>query len=258
MMPKKERTLLIDGDINLFQASAAEEEKYAWPNGTETLHSDPDRVIRIIRQSISNLVRDLKASRVIVALSDPKKNFRKKVLSTYKENRKGSTKPVGWAAARATFAGMYEVYERPTLEGDDVMGILSTHPTIVKGEKIVVSIDKDMETVPGLWFNPNDKDKGVQKITEDQANWFHMFQTLTGDTVDNYKGCPGIGPIKAAAALEGLSDPAEMWEAVVAVYESKGFPEEIALAQARCARILRHTDYDFKKKEPILWQPPSR
>ncbi len=32
---------------------------------------------------------------------------------------------------------------------------------------------------------------------------------------------------------------------------------EDALQTARVARILRHTDYNFKTKEPILWQPTS-
>src|SRR6056300_1392000 len=78
----RELTLLIDGDIVLFQASAAEEEKYDWQNGTSTVYSDPDRIMRIVRGSINNLVVKLKATGVIVALSDPKKNFRKKILST--------------------------------------------------------------------------------------------------------------------------------------------------------------------------------
>ena len=254
----RELTLLIDGDIVLFQASAAEEEKYDWQNGTSTVYSDPDRIMRIVRGSINNLVVKLKATGVIVALSDPKKNFRKKILSTYKENRKGSAKPSGWADARKMVEESdYRIYARPTLEGDDVMGILATHPTLVPGKKIVVSIDKDMETVPCTWYNPNQPEKGPQKIDEDRANYFHMFQTLTGDQVDNYKGCPRIGPVKATDILEGLTDPADMWDAVVETYVSKGLTEAHALTQARCARILRHTDYDFKKKEPILWTPPQ-
>ena len=30
-----------------------------------------------------------------------------------------------------------------------------------------------------------------------------------------------------------------------------------ALVQARVARILRNTDFNFKTKEPTLWTPPS-
>jgi hypothetical protein len=30
------------------------------------------------------------------------------------------------------------------------------------------------------------------------------------------------------------------------------------LVRARVARIRRHTDYNFKPKEPILWTPPKQ
>ena len=47
----------------------------------------------------------------------------------------------------------------------------------------------------------------------------------------------------------------ELWAAVVATYEKAKLSEGDALTQARVARILRASDYDFKRKEPILWQP---
>ena len=45
-----------------------------------------------------------------------------------------------------------------------------------------------------------------------------------------------------------------MWEAVVAEYKRQKLDEEYALTQARLARILRASDWDNKKKEPILWK----
>jgi DNA polymerase-1 len=32
-------------------------------------------------------------------------------------------------------------------------------------------------------------------------------------------------------------------------------PEELALLNARLARILRHTDWDSQTRRPILWEP---
>ena len=87
----------------------------------------------------------------------------------------------------------YEVYLRPRLEADDCMGILSTHKTLVPGERIIVSNDKDMQTIPGLLFNPA-KDKKPRRISELEADRFFMYQTLVGDTTDGYPGCYGIGP----------------------------------------------------------------
>lgn len=133
---------------------------------------------------------------------------------------------------------------KPTLEADDVMGILSTKSP---GKFAIWTDDKDLQTIPGeLWLKGEKMD-----VTEVEADYFHMYQTLVGDTVDNYGGCPSVGAITAERLLaEGI-----WWPAILAAYKAKGLTEDDALVQARCARILRAEDYDFNKKEPILWTP---
>ena len=81
-----------------------------------------------------------------------------------------------------------------------------------------------------------------------------MYQTLVGDSTDGYKGCPGVGKVKAGRMLTGLKQ-VEMWEAVVEAYKRKNKTEEDALQQARVARICRATDYDYKEKKVKLWCP---
>lgn len=115
-----------------------------------------------------------------------------------------------------------------------------------------MSVDKDMKTIPCDLYNPG---KGTRRVvTVEEADRFHLFQTITGDPTDEYPGCPKAGPKAAEKAFEKYGPT---WAAVLSVYASKGLTEEDALMQARCARILRHTDYDFKRKEPILWTPPK-
>jgi DNA polymerase-1 len=80
-----------------------------------------------------------------------------------------------------------------------------------------------------------------------------MFQTLVGDTSDGYKGCPGVGKVKAEKLLAG--NDKLYWEIVRATFEKAGLTEQDALTQARLARILRFSDWDNEKKEPILWSP---
>ena len=87
-------------------------------------------------------------------------------------------------------------------------------------------------------------------ITEDEANYFHLYQTLIGDTADNYKGCPGIGPVTAHRLLS----VSPTWATVKDAFALKGLSEDDALLQARIARILRATDVDANYK-PILWKP---
>lgn len=251
-------TLLLDTDIVAYQFSAAAQKAYQWDEDTRSVDitkSDKQIMLETVAY-IEAIQETIKADNVIVCLSDPKYNFRKDVLASYKGNRQGP-KPEKLMWIKDELARRYESFLKPTLEADDVMGILSTHPRLLPGKKVIVSIDKDMKTIPGWLFNP-DKDKEPWLVSEEEANWWHMYQTLTGDTTDGYKGCPKIGDKKAREILDSCRDSDQpYWPAVVDAYAAKGLTEEDALVQARCARILRHSDYNFKTKEPILWTPPS-
>lgn len=246
-------TLLLDADVNAYVAATVHQKVTDWGDGAVSVVTDPlADALATLRDGVEEVKKHLGAKRVIYCLSDDK-NFRKEILPTYKGNRR--VKPVLLPQIRDWIKQNTNCYVRPKLEGDDVMGILATHPTLVKGEKVIVSIDKDMKSIPGTVYNPRKDD--FQKVSVEEADHFHLMQTLTGDPVDNYKGCPGVGPVKARAILwEGAGSLwASPWERIVAEYRSKSLTEADALVQARVARILRHTDYDFKRKEPRLWQP---
>jgi DNA polymerase-1 len=168
-------------------------------------------------------------------------------------------KPLCFTAIRERLEQTYKVAKYPTLEADDVMGILATKGV---GDTIICSMDKDMMQIPGkLWDG-----KDLHVITETGGDYWHMYQTLVGDTTDGYKGCPGIGPAKAQKLLqEAIDSNAHLsgtvahccWPAVAEAFENAGLTETDALTQARLARILRASDWDFNKKEVKLWQPPT-
>ena len=173
-------------------------------------------------------------------------NFRKKILPTYKLNRVGKRKPVCYYGVKQWVEDRFTCYQRPGLEADDCIGILATHK---EPNAVIVSGDKDFRTIPGRFYDFL-RDE-YYEISEEEANYWHLFQTLIGDTADNYKGCPGVGAVSAKKLL----DENPSWETVVNAFEKKGLTEEDALIQARVARILRASDYDFKNKRPILWSP---
>jgi DNA polymerase-1 len=127
------------------------------------------------------------------------------------------------------------------LEGDDVLGILAT----ASEEYIVWSLDKDLKQIPGNHLI----DDEVVTISTADADRFHMYQTLVGDTSDGYKGCPGVGPVKADKILTGG------WTAIVDAYAKAGLTENDAIHQARLARILRSGEYDEQTHEVTLWIP---
>ncbi|MBN9346623.1 MAG: hypothetical protein J0I48_10565 [Devosia sp.] len=256
------RTLLLDADVIAYAAASSNEKAMELEGGYWTWHCNIDDVKEQIDDEIAALVKKFKGTSYKLCLTDSIGNFRKSVLPTYKGNRATVKKPVVLKPIRDWLIEERDAYFRPALEGDDVMGILATG-TMIPGEKIIVSIDKDMKTIPGLFARGGDAK--VVQITEDEANYWHLYQTLIGDTTDGYSGCPGVGPVKATAILNGVkADVAAFggdflpiaWAAVVLAYEKAGLTEADALVQARVARILRASDYNFKTKEPILWQPP--
>lgn len=207
---------------------------------------------------IVDLKETLKADQVLLCLSDRKANFRKEFDPTYKSQR-ASEKPQLWYVIREFIEAHemeFPVIHLPKLEGDDILGLMATHPE-AKDIRIMVSIDKDMKTIPGLLYNPRQPDLGVVPISQDDADLFWMTQTLTGDATDGYPGLRGCGPKNAAKFLHGCTGIEELWEAVRMAYIGKGFTEEDAINQARLARILRHGDYDNATNEVKLWHPSS-
>lgn len=252
------RALLIDADIFAYVASSATEGVFYF-NGSDSepaVDENLDAALDIAKRDIEDVANKLKATRVIVCLTD-EHNFRLDVLPSYKSNRKEVRKPSTLKRIKQFYADNYECYQRPSLEADDCMGILSTHKTLVPGERIIVSTDKDMQTIPGLLFNPK-KDSKPRRISEVAADRYFMSQVLTGDPTDGYKGCPGIGPKSPyVVALNECRTLKQMWSVVLEGYASKGLTADDALVQARCARILRASDWDFSRKAPRLWTAPS-
>jgi DNA polymerase-1 len=256
------RIALIDGDVIAYKASCAVEVATQWEPGYWTWHVDETAVKRAIKDTIDSYMAKLDAASYKLCLTDyDNPNWRMAILPSYKGKRSNVKKPLALKPVREWMIGKLAGVVRSTLEGDDVMGIYATWPGL-KGEKIIVSIDKDMKTIPGLYLRTLDDD--VVHIDEDAANVSHMYQTLMGDSTDGYSGLPGVGPKKAEAILAVATADAspsnywgDVWKAVVAAYEGKGLGEEEALTQARVARILRARDFDFKNKRPILWTPPS-
>tara|TARA_B100001939_G_scaffold348148_1_gene373191 strand:- start:7292 stop:8062 length:771 start_codon:yes stop_codon:yes gene_type:complete len=250
------RTILLDADIIAYKTAAVAEERYDF-NG------DGDFAVAVDEQAararVDELIEEysdvLKADSVVICFTDPHQNFRKQLEPSYKKNREKISKPVLLSYVKDYLGQKYESYVRPRLEADDVMGILATHPRIIPGEKVIVSEDKDMRTIPAKIYNPNYAELGVIEVSELDADRFHMWQTLCGDSTDGYPGCPGIGP-KSVYAEEVISaEREELWDIVVEAYCLKGFTEADAIHQARLSRILRWYDYNYKTKTIKLWEP---
>lgn len=254
-MKRLPRILLVDGDVLVYRCGFAVEKNTDWGNGLHTWHANIDEATPAVHKIIEELRDDLKADKVIMALTcSDTPNFRKAFYPPYKENRASIRKPLLWKAIREYIVKTYDVRIKPNLEADDIIGIMATMPDTGQ-ERIMVSIDKDFRSIPGRLYHMLEKQMRV--ISEGAADRAFMTQVLTGDATDHYPGLPGVGPKKAAAILEECDGLSEMWQRILVSYLAKGFTEADALVQARCARILRFSDYDSKLKTPILWKGPE-
>lgn len=249
------RVLLVDGDVLVYQIACSAEVATDWGEGNFTLHADETEAKESMDNVLAALRSDLKAQEMVVALTCHKTvNFRKALYPAYKENRTKKRKPMLWKSLRDHLFEHYKAKIKDNLEADDILGIMSTAPFAQhRQERIICSIDKDFKSIPGKLYNLTSKEMLV--ITENEADYAFMSQVLTGDSTDNYQGLPGCGPVKAAKILGDCDQWPVMWGKVLDAYRKAGLSEEVALTQARMARILRHEDYNFRKKEPILWTP---
>ena len=248
-MKYSSKVAVIDADILLYKACRVAEEEVNWGDDQWVLWSDLNRVKTIIDDQIDLIVEEMDADRSILCFSD-KKNYRKEINPEYKANRKGGRKPLCFTAALQYCKDTYPCKQFPNLEADDVIGIIAT--TENEHTYVIVSEDKDLLTVPGLHWDL--KTKEIYSLSTEEADFNFFSQTLTGDAVDNYKGCPSVGKVTAEKLLRSV-EPKDLWETVVNRYEKAGLKEEDAILNARMARILRKCEYDRTTKEVKLWSP---
>uniref|UniRef100_A0A7D5FNJ9 Exodeoxyribonuclease n=1 Tax=Escherichia virus LS3 TaxID=2743777 RepID=A0A7D5FNJ9_9CAUD len=195
MTSNKKIALVLDGDYLVFSSMAAAEDETDWGDDIWTLICDHAKARRILENTIAEIVKKRKAwkdAKIVMCFTDDY-NWRKDVLPTYKANRKGSRKPVGYKkfVAEVMADQRFNSFLRPTLEGDDCMGIIGTRPQIVGCDHaVLVSCDKDFKTIPNcefFWLTTGE----ILSHTTAEADYWHMEQTIKGDTTDGYGGIPG-------------------------------------------------------------------
>lgn len=259
------RHLLIDGDVLVYRFAHGEQQATKWNvDGDEvyTFHAKLQPAIVRIRDFLDWLTDYLDASSYTIALSDLKENFRHEIMPEYKASRSGNIRPLLFRPLREWFQTTQQAVIFPRLEGDDVLGILGTKGT--ERDVVIVSIDKDLLTVPGRHFNFDKQERGIVHVTSGEAERAFLTQVLTGDPTDGYPGVPKVGPVKAKKILDAALPDYGMnldswvalgWAAVVKAYEKAKLSEDVALANARCARLLRYDDYNQETGEITLWTP---
>lgn len=239
-------SLLIDADFIVYKCCAANETEIDWGEDLITVTSRFSEAYEMVERELYKIANDLGNFDDTILFFSDSINFRKSIDPEYKGHR-NRKKPCGYRRVINKLKEEYSVIVMPQLEADDAIGIYATKE---QGHTIC-SPDKDMRQIPGDLY---DLSTGVETITKEDGDRWHYIQTLAGDQTDGYSGVPGLG-IKKAAAL--LDEHGCSWKTIVDAFAEKDLSEEIALKNARLAKILQANDYDFTNQQPILWTPSS-
>ena len=282
---------LMDGDIFAYNAARQSEVEINWGDDLWTLHSHLDGALVQAQDHMESIRKECKADEIVFVWSCPTRHYwRNDINVNYKDGRRllTSRAPLALKPLKEKLAAEYESYMKPHLEGDDVLGILATADWYrPEDKKIIVSIDKDMKTIP-VWLFNNDKDHQPWKQTEEAAELYFLSQAIGGDMTDGYGGCRGVSPESAETFIKEpflweqyehtfksgprkdttelrwrkSADSASLYECIVSLFMknmkiNKPEAEALFLMNAQCARILHAHEYDWEKEEVKFWTPPK-
>lgn len=253
----KFKKAFVDADMLLFPAAKALMKEINWGN-FHTNYSDFEAVKETFLDKVDNVLKKIGSPSHVLVFTH-KENWRKWENPNYKGHREAKPlciyRTIEWCLNNDDIEAV--CFEG--LEADDVLGIMSGK---YGDDTVIVSGDKDMNTIPGWLFDFN-RMTSPTKFSKAEADFHFYKQALMGDPTDGFAGCKKMGPKTAPKLVAQFFDEEAQtfdeqaaWEEIVAAYEKQGQPLEEAIMNARMARICRKGDWNFKKGE-MVWMPPK-
>jgi 5'-3' exonuclease len=218
------------------------------PDDFVNASGEPTNAVYGFSGFLCNLLEQTAADHVAVAFDvSLSSSFRNEIYPEYKANRDPAPEELkrqfGWARSVAEAMGL-SCYADPRYEADDLIGTLATYWRERGHPVCVVTADKDLAQLVGdndYWwdFSRNNKLDARQLkekfgvAPEQMAD----FLALTGDSVDNIPGVPGVGPKTASALLRYFGDLDALFERI----------DEVPFLKIRGARSLHRKLSDHRE-----------
>ena len=216
-MKKGDHLFLVDGSGYIFRAY------HALPPLTRKSDGLPVGAVSGFCNMLWKLLQDARNTDVgvtpthfAVIFDYSSKTFRSEIFPEYKANR--SEPPEDLVPQFGLIREATRAFDLPCieLEGYEADDLIATYARLAReagGDATIVSSDKDLMQLVGDAVSMYDpmKDREI-RVPEVIEKWgvppekMIDLQALTGDSVDNVPGVPGIGPKTAAQLLEEFGD----------------------------------------------------
>jgi len=262
-MNKGDHLFLVDGSGYIFRAY------HALPPLTRKSDGLPIGAVSGFCNMLWKLLRDARNTDVgvtpthfAVIFDYSSKTFRNELYGDYKANRTAPPEdlvPQFGLIRHATRAFGLPCIEMEGYEADDLIATYARLATEAGGDTTIVSSDKDLmqlvSSTVSLYDPMKDKETRIPEVIE---KWgvppekMIDLQALTGDSIDNIPGVPGIGPKTAAQLLAEYGDLDTLLARAHEIKQQKRRENLIAHADsARLSRQLVTLKNDVPVKEGL-------
>ncbi|MBO6717993.1 MAG: DNA polymerase I [Rhizobiaceae bacterium] len=271
-MAKGDHLFLVDGSGYIFRAY------HALPPLTRKSDGLPVGAVSGFSNMLWKLMRDARNTDVgvvpthfAVIFDYSAKTFRHEIFKDYKANRSEPPEdliPQFGLIRTATKAFNLPCIEQEGYEADDLIATYARMMTEAGGETTIISSDKDLMQLVndhvGMYDPMKDRQIGIAEVVEKWGvtpDKMIDLQALTGDSVDNVPGVPGIGPKTAAQLLAEFGDLDGLLERASEIKQQKRRENIIEHTEnARVSRELVRLKQDVPVEESIgdfVLQPPD-
>jgi DNA polymerase I len=171
---------------------------------------------------LGDLLEEAKPEHVAVAFDESlATSFRNAIFPAYKQNREPAPpelkRQFGLCRELCRLLGVAE-FGSPTHEADDIIGTIATRLRAAGHTAVVVTRDKDLAQLirdgDHYWDYAGERRFAYGDIAGQfgvRPERMADFLALTGDSVDNIPGVPGVGPKTAAALLSAFASLEEIY-----------------------------------------------
>lgn len=260
---------LIDASIYVFRAWYSVPDDFSDPQGR------PTNAVYGFAHFLCEVLENTQAKHIAVAFDEAlESSFRNSIYPDYKANREPAPQELkdqfGWCRRMAEALGM-PCYSDNQYEADDLIGSLARHAQSNRQQVAILTADKDLSQLlideDYLWDYARRQrldGSAIFKRFGVYPQQIADFLALTGDSVDNIPGVPGIGPKTAATLLKHYQDLDTLWDkldevAFLSIRGAKGIALRLRehRAAAELARQLTGIATHAIEYEPLTRRQPG-